>query len=71
MKPPLGMYYRGRCCSWQGKILWGVLLALFLGFLSPEPCSSAENLQHLKLVLILFSFENEVGLFTDFDESLR
>jgi len=71
MKPPPEMYHRGSCSFWKEKILCGMLLTLFLGYLSPEPCASAEVQQQQKRVLILHSFESEVGLFSDFDESLR
>jgi PAS domain S-box-containing protein len=35
------------------------------------PCAFAAGEQQQKVVLMLYSFENEVGLFSEFDESLR
>ena len=57
-------------CSRTAEVLCGLLLALFCGVLLPDVSASTEPLQQ-KRVLILYSFENEVGLFSDFDESLR
>ena len=53
------------------NILCGILFALYLGFLSPKSTAFAEGQQQQKRVLILYSFENDVGLYSDFDDSLR
>jgi ABC-type uncharacterized transport system substrate-binding protein len=48
-----------------------VVSCIFLVALSPKPSAFAAEERQQKRVLILYSFENEVGLFSDFDESLR
>lgn len=71
MKPPPEKRHSGCWSFRKEKILYGTLLALFVGFLLPEPCAFSEDQQQQRRVLILYSFENEVGLFSGFDESLR
>lgn len=64
--------HRGRCCRVRAAgMLCSMLLALLLGSVSPEPLAANHEQPHQKHVLILYSFENEVGLFSAFDQSLR
>lgn len=60
------------CCSIRAsEVLFGMVLTLVLGSLSTEPLMCQGGQQQQKRVLILYSFENEIGLFSGFDESLR
>lgn len=63
---------QSKCCGVRAaRVICGILLTLVFGFASPESLVCNEKNQQQKHVLILYSFENEVGLFSGFDQSLR
>ena len=57
----------------MGRHIWvlGLLLLAVLATVGPRLSFGEEPSEEHKQVLILYSFENEIGLFADFDETLR
>ena len=71
MTPRLDNHPQGRRDFEKVNVLCGIFYGIYLAFLPPSSCALAGTQQRQKDVLILYSFENEVGLYTDFDEALR